>query len=116
LLASAIFQDHVVGSKHALTPYRGYYYQLLRGQGKSAPGGAKSYVANGKVTEGFAFVAHPAEYRVSGVMTFIVASDGVVYEKDLGTGTRGIAKIIRQYDPDPTWQKAEEVKFRAQEP
>ena len=95
------------GSERALTPYRGYYFRVLTLQGNNAPGGAKSYVANGKMTEGFAFVAYPAEYRVSGVMTFIVGSDGVVYERNLGPGTSVIAKAVQKYDPDTRWHMAE---------
>lgn len=107
LLASAVVQDHA-GGKSVPAPYRGYYFHLLTLQGKNAPGGAKGYVVNGKMTEGFAFVAYPAEYRASGVMTFVVGSDGVVYEKDLGPGTSVIAKAMKKYDPDSTWHKAEE--------
>jgi len=107
LLASAVAEDGAGPTHGAAAPYRGYYFHLLRLQGKNAPGGAKSYVANGKLTEGFAFVAYPAEYRVSGVMTFVVGSDGVVYEKDLGKGTLGIAKAMKRYDPDSTWHPVE---------
>ena len=85
------------------TPYRGYYFQMLPEQGASAPGGAKSYSADGKMT-GFAFVAYPAEYRSSGVMTFIVGSNGVVYSKDLGPSTAAIAKALKTYNPDATWK------------
>ncbi|HXX45562.1 MAG TPA: DUF2950 domain-containing protein [Candidatus Acidoferrales bacterium] len=87
------------------TPYRGYFYHMLTRQGASAPGGAKSYVVDGKMTGGFAFVAYPAEYRSSGVMTFIVGSDGVVYRKDLGPNTATIAKALKSYNPDATWKK-----------
>ena len=90
------------------TPYRGYYYHALVGQGKNGPGGAKSYLVDGKMTGGFAFVAYPAEYRSSGVMTFVVGQDGTVYEKDLGKKTEGIAKGMKLYNPDSSWQKAEE--------
>src|SRR5208282_2259550 len=90
------------------TPYRGYYFHILVGQGKSGPGGAKSYIANGKMTEGFAFVAYPAEYGSSGVMTFIVNEDGVVYQKDLGKKTDALAKTMKEYNPNSSWQKAEE--------
>ena len=90
------------------TPYRGYYYHILTRQGKNAPGGAKSYIVSGKMTEGFAFVAYPAEYRSSGVMTFIVSEDGVVYQKDLGTKTDVLAKAMKEYNPDSSWRKAEE--------
>jgi Protein of unknown function (DUF2950) len=78
-------------------------------QGKHAPGGAKQYIVDGKMTQGFAFVAYPAEYRSSGVMTFIVGSDGVVYERDLGKATDVIANSMKKYDPDSTWRKAEET-------
>ncbi len=68
----------------------------------------KSYIVNGKMTEGFAFVAYPAEYRSSGVMTFIVSEDGVVYQKDLGKKTDVLAKAMSEYNPDSSWQKPEE--------
>ena len=70
--------------------------------------GAKSYMIDGKMTGGFAFVAYPAEYRSSGVMTFIVGQDGVVYQKDLGPKTDAVAKAMKEYNPDSSWQKAEE--------
>ena len=92
----------------APTPYRGYYYRLLTRQGKNGPGGAKSYVVNGKMTGGFAFVAYPAEYRSSGVMTFIVNQDGVVYQKDLGKKTEALAVALVDYNPNSGWQKADE--------
>jgi hypothetical protein len=91
-------------------PFRGYYFRILTRQGKHAPGGAADYVVAGKMTGGFAFVAYPAEYRNSGVMTFVVSKDGVVYEKDLGPKTDAAAKAIKSYDPDSTWRKAQEVK------
>jgi hypothetical protein len=69
-----------------------------------APGGAKSYVVNGKMTGGFAFVAYPAEYRSSGVMTFIVNEDGVVYQKDLGKKTDVLAKSMKEYNPNSGWK------------
>jgi hypothetical protein len=78
-------------------------------QGKHAPGGAKQYVVDGKMTEGFAFVAYPVEYRSSGVMTFIVGTDGVVYQKDLGKATDATANSMTKYDPDSTWKKAIET-------
>jgi Protein of unknown function (DUF2950) len=87
-------------------PYRGYYFHILTKQGKNAPGGAKAYLSDGKMT-GFAFVAFPAEYRVSGVMTFIVGEDGVVYEKDLGKDTEKIARGMKEYNPDAQWAKAQ---------
>jgi hypothetical protein len=94
-------------------PFRGYYFRILDRQGKKAPGGPTVYVADGKMTKGFAFVAYPAVYRDSGVMTFIVAQDGVVYEKDLGKDTTNKARSIKAYDPDPTWKKSEEPQQSA---
>jgi hypothetical protein len=89
-------------------PFHGYYFRILTRQGKDAPGGAADYVEGGKMTKGFAFVAFPAEYRNSGVMTFLVDQDGVVYQKDLGEKTAELAKAMKEYDPNSTWQKAEE--------
>jgi hypothetical protein len=86
-------------------PFRGYYYRILNRQGRHAPGGAKNYMVDGMMTGGFAFVAYPAEYRSSGVMTFIVNRDGMVYQKDLGPHTASRAKALTQYDPDATWKK-----------
>ena len=88
-------------------PYHGYYYKILKGQGKNAPGGAYQYVINGHMVAGFALVAWPAEYAVSGVMTFIVNQNGTVYEKDLGPTTEGIAKAMTFYNPDRTWRRAQ---------
>jgi hypothetical protein len=104
LVAAAVTEE---GQPGAPMPYRGYYYRLLTAQGKEAPGGAKSYVADGKMTQGFAFVAYPAEYRSSGVMTFIVNEQGVVYERDFGKKTEVAAKEMKDYDPDSRWQKSE---------
>jgi hypothetical protein len=89
-------------------PFHGYYFRIVTRQGKHATGGASDYVVGGKMTGGFAFVAYPAEYRNSGVMTFIVAQDGVVYEKDLGAHTESAAKAMKAYDPDNSWKKAQE--------
>ncbi len=90
-------------------PYYGYYFRILKGQGSHAPGGARDYVVNGAMTGGFGLVACPAKYGVSGIMTFMVNQMGVVYEKDLGPGTREIAARIKAYDPDRTWEKVEEA-------
>ncbi|MGD0793790.1 MAG: DUF2950 domain-containing protein [Terriglobales bacterium] len=108
LVASAVAKGYSKSLEGAPTPYRGYYYLILTRQGKNAPGGAKSYIVNGKMTEGFAFVAYPAEYRSSGVMTFIVNEDGVVYQKDLGRKTDVLAKAMKEYNPNSSWQKAED--------
>jgi len=87
-------------------PFHGYLYRILTAQGTGAPGGAKNYVKNGRMTEGFALVAWPAKYNDTGVMTFIVNQDGVVYEKDLGPNTAAAAAAIKAFNPDSTWQKA----------
>ena len=108
LVASAVAEGYVKGKAGPPTPYRGYFIHILMRQGKNAPDGAKSYIVNGKMTEGFAFVAYPAEYRSSGVMTFIVSQDGVVYQKDLGKKTEGLGKSMHEYNPDSSWSKAEE--------
>ena len=91
----------------AKTPYRGYYFRLLTAQGAAAKGGAKSYLTDGALTGGFAVVAWPAQYRASGVMTFIVNQDGVVYQKDLGDDTEKLALGLTAYDPDTSWAAAE---------
>jgi hypothetical protein len=106
LVASAVAEGYTAGTELAQSPYRGYYFHILTKQGKHAPGGVKSYIVDGKMTGGFAFVAYPAEYRSSGVMTFIVGSDGVVYEKDLGVKTPALANAMKQYNPDASWRRA----------
>lgn len=88
------------------TPYHGYFYRILTAQGPDAPGGAYDYVVNGKMIGGFALVAYPAQFGVSGVMTFIVNHEGVVYQKDLGRDTETIARTMETYNPDSTWKKA----------
>jgi Protein of unknown function (DUF2950) len=88
-------------------PFNGYFFRILTSQGSHAPGGAKNYVVDGKMSAGFAFVAYPAEYRSSGVMTFIVDGSGTIYEKDLGPGTTKLAEAMTAYDPDSTWHKVE---------
>ncbi len=108
LVASAMAEGYARSRDSAPTPYRGYYYHILTRQGRNGPGGAKNYIVNGKMTGGFAFVAYPAEYRSSGVMTFIVNEDGVVYQKDLSKKTEVLAKGMKEYNPDSSWQKAEE--------
>ncbi len=113
LVASAVAQGYTKNQQNAPTPYRGYYFHVLTRQGKNAPGGAKNYVVNGKMTGGFAFVAYPAEYRSSGVMSFIATEDGVVYQKDLGRKTGVLAKAMKEYDRNPSWRKAEEQQEEA---
>jgi Protein of unknown function (DUF2950) len=88
------------------TPFHGYFYRMLKSQGSHAPGGAKDYVKDGKMTGGFAFIAYPAEYGASGVMTFLVGPRGRVYQKDLGTDTEQAAKAMEAFDPDASWSTA----------
>jgi hypothetical protein len=89
-------------------PYHGYYYKLLTGQGKEAPGGAYDYLVQGKMIGGFGVVAYPAQYGSSGIMTFIVNHDGVVYQKDLGPKTASIAQSMTKFNPDKTWTAVKE--------
>jgi hypothetical protein len=90
------------------TPFHGYIYRMLTKQGAAAKGGARDYTVNGKLTRGVAFLAYPSEYRNSGVMTFIVNQDGVVYQKDLGPDTAKLAAAMTDYNPDDTWDNAED--------
>jgi hypothetical protein len=89
------------------TPFHGYYYRMLTKQGPAAKGGALDYVVNGKLTRGFAFVAYPAEYRNSGVMTFIVNQTGIIYQQDLGAQTADVNSAIQEYNPGSGWQPVE---------
>jgi hypothetical protein len=89
------------------TPYHGYFYKVLTVQGPNAPGGAADYIVNGRMIGGFGLVAWPARHGDSGVMTFIVNHDGVVYQKNLGSETGKLAPAINRFDPDPSWQKVE---------
>ena len=95
-------QDPAAGPQ----PYHGYMFRILTSQGAAAPGGAKEYVKDGKMTGGFAMVAYPAEYSSSGVMTFIVGPQGVVYQKNLGDKTADVAKAMSAFDPDESWTPA----------
>jgi hypothetical protein len=109
-ISALIAYAYGTGSKDQVgdpVPFNGYFFRILTSQGPHVPGGAKSYVVDGMMTGGFAFIAYPAEYRSSGVMTFIVDESGTIYEKDLGPDTTKIAEAITAYDPDSTWHKAE---------
>jgi hypothetical protein len=100
------YQGKAAGSTPG--PYHGYYYRMLTAQGKAAPGGAFSYLVNGKMIGGFAVVAYPAEYDNSGAMTFIVNYDGKVFQKNLGKNTAAIAKAMKDYNPDSTWTEVKQ--------
>jgi Protein of unknown function (DUF2950) len=90
------------------SPFHGYFYRILTAQGKSAPGGAYSYMVKDNMIGGFALVAYPAEYGNSGVMTFIVNHDGKVFQKDLGKNTASLAQNMKEYNPDKTWIELKE--------
>jgi hypothetical protein len=92
-----------------LVPYQGYYFRILRARGPNSPGGAKNFVENGHMTGGFAFVAWPASYGASGIMTFLVGEDGVVFQKDLGPDTASIAGRMSVFDPDLSWTRVQIV-------
>lgn len=89
-------------------PYHGYLYRILKAQGAAAKGGAKDYLSDGKLSGGVALVAYPAEYKVSGVMTFIINQDGVAYEKNLGENTEETAEAMTEYNPDSTWHRVKD--------
>ncbi|HEX5045206.1 MAG TPA: DUF2950 family protein, partial [Candidatus Polarisedimenticolaceae bacterium] len=91
------------GYTDRIEPYHGYHFKILKAQGKHAPFGEIDYVVKDVMIGGFALVAAPAEYRVTGVKTFIVNHDGIVYEKDLGPETKQAFKEMWRYDPDPSW-------------
>jgi len=105
LFAAASSQGYRAGEGRS--PYHGYYYKILTRQGPHAPGGTANYIVNGKMIGGFALVAYPAEYRNSGVMTFMVSHNGSVYEKDLGPDTEEVAEKITSFDPNASWKKTE---------
>ncbi len=104
-IARAIEEGYSVESKSA---YHGYYFKILKGQGPAAPHGRIDYVIEGVMIGGFALIAAPAEYGVTGIKTFIVSNEGIVYEKDLGPNTLEVAKKIELYNPDKTWQRTDD--------
>jgi hypothetical protein len=106
LVAQARIEGY--GGARPATPvaYQGYYYRILTAQGPDAPDGAYDYLAHGRMIGGFALVAFPAQYGLSGVTTFIVSHEGVVYQKDLGSNTAAIARSIKLFNPDGSWKKA----------
>lgn len=104
LFASASAEGYQLAEQPAEPqPYHGYFFRILTGQGANAPGGARSYVKDGKMADGFALVAWPAEYGQSGIMTFQVNAQGIVFQKDLGAQTAEAATAITVYDPDASW-------------
>jgi hypothetical protein len=106
LVAAAAAEGYDEDANHEAHPFDGYYFRMLKAQGTHAQGGSQSYAEGGK-SSGFAFVAYPAKYRSSGVMTFLVDQSGIVYEKDLGPRSGEIAKALTSYRRDATWRKAD---------
>lgn len=107
-LGELVAQARDEGYSAKPTPFHGYHYRMLEAQGKNARDGAYDYVAKEQMIGGFAVVAYPASYDNSGVMTFIVNQDGLVYQKDLGRDTANLARAITRFDPDKTWQRVSE--------
>jgi hypothetical protein len=107
-LAAYATSEGYTDKPDAHTPFHGYYFRMLKGQSKNAPGGAKDYLVDGKMVRGFAFVAYPAEYGNSGVMTFIINQDGLLLQKDLGKATAETATAMTEYDPDTSWNPVEQ--------
>jgi hypothetical protein len=95
-----------------LQPFHGYYFKILKGQGKHADGGTYNYVVKGKMILGFAIVAYPAEYGNSGVMTFMVNQEGTIYEKNVGKNTKRLAEALKIFNPDKTWKKTNETAMQ----
>ena len=106
LIASADAEGYGWGREHAHEPYHGYFYKVLKEQGQAAPGGARRYIVDGKMTGGFALLAFPARYGSSGVMTFMVNQEGIVFEKNLGPQTSAIARRMTEFNPDKSWTVA----------
>jgi len=106
LIGDATAEGYRTGATTPI-PFHGYYYRILSRQGKNAPGGAKNYLVKGKMTQGFAFLAYPATYRASGVMTFMINQSGVIVQKDLGIDTAKKASKITEYNPDKSWDEVD---------
>jgi Protein of unknown function (DUF2950) len=109
LVAQATRQGYRVGAGRM--PYHGYYFKILTQQGSAAEGGEFDYVVRGKMIGGFALVAYPAEYRNSGVMTFMVNHAGIVFQKDLGPNTAQSAERMNSFNPDQTWTRVPEAEL-----
>jgi hypothetical protein len=107
-LVEAVLKEGYRPTKEGELPvYRGYVYKILTAQGPLVKGGTREYIVNGRMTEGFALVAFPVRYGVSGIMTFMVNQDGVVYQKDLGPKTVEVGRKMTRFDPDPSWTKGQ---------
>jgi hypothetical protein len=102
-MANAKAEGYVAGPPGESGPYHGYYFKILTRQGAAAPGGARDDMAGSHLTGGFAMIAYPAAYGDSGIMSFIVSQDDIVYQKDLGPGTAAAAAAINEFNPDLSW-------------
>jgi hypothetical protein len=107
LAALAAAQGYARSAAGAPQPYHGYQFRILTAQGKNASGGARDYLVKDQLIGGFAVVAYPAKYGVSGFMTFIVNQDGVIHEKNLGAASSSAAASMTRYDPDPSWRQVQ---------
>ena len=108
LVAQAAAEGRAVGGDRSQpSPFHGYYFKILTAQGSAAPGGTKQYLVKGLMSGGFALVAWPAQYDVTGVMTFVINQDGIVHEKDLGPGTDADARKMSAYNPDKSWRQVQ---------
>lgn len=103
----SLFASADAGMPAKGAPWLGYRFRILTAQGSQAPGGAKSYLKDGRMTEGYAMIAWPVQWGETGVMSFLVGPDGRVYEKNLGKNTSAVAQGIKSFDPDPTWTRLE---------
>lgn len=110
LLATAADEGYARPGMLLRKPYHGYYYRILTAQGKDAPDGAKDYIVKGKLIGGFAVIAYPARYGASGIASFLVNHDGVIYEKDLGHNTKSAVVAITTFNPGAGWKKSEQTK------
>jgi hypothetical protein len=107
MTARASTEGYQRGTQESPQPFHGYFYRILKEQGAHAEGGTNNYVVNGNMTKGFAFLAYPAEYRKSGVMTFMIGPDARIYQKDLGPETVETARGTQSFDPDDSWSLVE---------
>ena len=107
LIANAVAEGYSRSTDNKAVPYHGYYYRMLLSQGPGAPDGPMDYVVNDRMIGGFAVIAYPAKYRVSGIMSFIVSHDGRIYETDLGPESATNAKDIRIFNPESSWRAYE---------
>jgi hypothetical protein len=108
LVADAAREGYFKGEAEGPQPYHGYLFRILTAQGKNAAGGAKSYLKDGRMTEGFAVLAWPADYGNSGIKTFLANQNDIVFEKDLGGDTAKVAEAMTEYDPDESWDPVDE--------